>query len=115
MESAPHHNAAAESGKAGLYCGVDIGASATKLVLLSPEGQVVARSVRASGIDYRATAHKCLAEARAEAGTDAPILRTVSTGYGRANVDFADRSVTEIHCHGVACFHMVGGPATLTL
>lgn len=96
-----------------VFCGVDIGASATKLVLLDSSGTVLARAVRPSGVDYRATARRCLAEARESSGIETPVTRTVSTGYGRANVDFADRSVTEIHCHGVACFHLVGGPATL--
>lgn len=98
---------------AGLFCGVDIGASATKLVLLDASDHVVARAVRASGVDYKATASRCLAEALEAAGPGARVQRTVSTGYGRGTVEFADRSVTEIHCHGVACFHMVGGPATL--
>ena len=33
------------------------------------------------------------------------IARTVATGYGRRNADFADDTVTEIHAHGVGCYH----------
>ena len=46
------------------YCGVDIGASATKLVLLDADRQVLARAMRHSGVDYRGTARQCLDEAR---------------------------------------------------
>ena len=87
------------------YCGVDIGASATKLVLLDADRQVLARSMRHSGVDYRGTARKCLDEALGMAGLSGEPAATVSTGYGRKNVDFAGESRTEIHCHGAGCFH----------
>ena len=102
-----------QTGAITLHCGVDVGASATKLVLLRGANQVIARVVRPSGVDYRATARACLDEALGMAPLGSRLVTTVSTGYGRSNVDFAERSVTEIHCHGVACFHLVGGPATL--
>jgi predicted CoA-substrate-specific enzyme activase len=93
-----------------LYCGVDVGASATKLVLLDKSREVLARVVRHSGVDYSATARELLAKAMAEAGATGEVARTVSTGYGRHNVDFADHSLTEIHCHGVGCFHLIQKP-----
>ncbi len=89
-----------------LFCGVDIGASAAKLVVIDAEGSVAATSIRPSGIDYRETAQLCLRDALEQVGVGADALvRTVATGYGRRNVDFADTSVTEIQCHGVGCFH----------
>jgi len=95
-------------------CGVDIGASATKLVLLDDDDRVLARVVRASGVDYQQTARSCLKQGLAEAGLapDTPVV-TVSTGYGRRNVPFSDRSVTEIHCHAVGCYHLV--PKAITI
>jgi predicted CoA-substrate-specific enzyme activase len=87
------------------YCGVDIGASATKLVLLDAETGVLARAMRHSGVDYRGTARECLAEALNTAGLSGEPAGTVSTGYGRKNVDFAGETRTEIHCHGAGCFH----------
>lgn len=91
-----------------LFCGVDIGASAAKLVLLDESGKVRARVVRFSGIDYAGTARTLLEEALQEAG-GGEVVRTVSTGYGRDNVEFADDSKTEIHCHGVGCHDLVAG------
>jgi predicted CoA-substrate-specific enzyme activase len=89
---------------------VDVGASATKLVLLADgEGDrngVLAQVVRPSGVDYSETARHCLNEALAAAASrEDDVVRTVATGYGRHNVNFADGSLTEIHCHGVGSYH----------
>jgi predicted CoA-substrate-specific enzyme activase len=96
-----------------LHCGVDVGASATKLVLVDKDGAIRARVVRPSGVDYAATARAALAQALAEAGSDALTGRTVSTGYGRRNVDFAEAALTEIQCHGVGCYRHV--PRAITI
>ncbi len=99
---------------APLFCGVDVGASATKLALIDRDGGVRALVARASGVDYAATAKACLDEAFSKLGDPAPELaRTVSTGYGRANVPFADAAQTEIRCHGVGCFHHIGRAITI--
>jgi predicted CoA-substrate-specific enzyme activase len=97
----------------GLFCGVDVGASATKLVLVDASAEVRAQTVQLSGVDYAATARGCLERAKAAAGGDADVTRTVSTGYGRHNVPFADASITEIHCHGVGCYHHI--PRAITI
>jgi predicted CoA-substrate-specific enzyme activase len=89
-----------------LYCGVDVGASATKLVLIDEKRDVQAQVVRLSGVDYSSTARTCLSDGLEQIGAaEATVARTVSTGYGRHNVEFRDASLTEIHCHGVGCFH----------
>jgi predicted CoA-substrate-specific enzyme activase len=90
-----------------LFCGVDVGASATKQVLLDGSGQVRGRAVLPSGVDYQATARAALTAALSQAGLpgDAPLRRTVATGYGRHNVSFADQALTEIHCHAAGCYH----------
>jgi len=83
------------------YCGVDIGASAAKLVILDETGQPVAKALRRSGVDYAEAAGRCLAEALSAAGlTRGQIRGSVSTGYGRDNVPWADAKRTEIACHG---------------
>jgi predicted CoA-substrate-specific enzyme activase len=87
------------------YCGVDIGASATKLVLLDGDGEVSARALHQSGVDYRGTARRCLEEALSTAKLSGEPVMAVATGYGRRNVDFAGETRTEIHCHGAGCYH----------
>jgi predicted CoA-substrate-specific enzyme activase len=97
-----------------LFCGVDVGASATKLVLLDRSGEVRSRVVRPSGIDYAATARACLESALDRAGmTETPVGYTLATGYGRGNVGFADDTLTEIHCHGLGCYHLVSRAMTI--
>ena len=38
-----------------LYCGVDVGAAATKLVMLDANGRICSRVVQDSGVDYALT------------------------------------------------------------
>ena len=83
------------------FCGIDIGASMAKLVIADADGRVVSKALRRSGVDYAATAERCLEEALEEAHlARGDIRRTISTGYGRDNVPWADASKTEIACHG---------------
>ncbi len=85
--------------------GLDVGASATKAVLLNAAGQPCAHAVRKSGADFGAAATACREEIVAVAGIDAAdIERVVATGYGRRNVDFAADTVTEITCHARGCY-----------
>ena len=89
------------------FCGIDIGASAAKLVIVDQDGQVAARSLRSSGVDYAQAAEQCLADALAAAGLGSEqIAGSLATGYGRENVPWADGRMTEIACHGKgAWFH----------
>jgi predicted CoA-substrate-specific enzyme activase len=96
------------------FCGVDIGASATKLVFVDESRRVAARSKRRSGVDYAGAAEACLAEASQQAQLHSDqIAVALSTGYGRDNVPWADGKMTEIACHGKgAWFHF---PRRLTV
>jgi len=88
------------------FCGIDIGASAAKLVIVDQAGQTVAKALRNSGVNYAATAERCLAEALEAAGLrQEQIAGTLSTGYGRDNVAWANDTRTEIACHGKGAFH----------
>jgi predicted CoA-substrate-specific enzyme activase len=91
-----------------LFCGVDVGASATKLVLVCDGGEVLSRVVLPTGVDFAAIAGTCRERALEEiGGAPEQVVRTVATGYGRRNVPFADAAQTEIHCHGVGCFSLL--------
>jgi len=90
----------------GFFCGIDIGASTAKLVLIDERRETVGKALRRSGVDYAAAAEENLAEALAAAGLErGQIARTVATGYGRDNVPWADGRMTEIACHGTGAFH----------
>jgi predicted CoA-substrate-specific enzyme activase len=85
------------------FAGVDIGSTMTKVVI-ADEG-IVASVTRVTAPEQRRLAYKVMEEALAIA--DLPfedITYVVATGYGRINVPFADKQITEISCHarGVA-------------
>ena len=61
------------------YVGIDIGASRAKLVVVDHAQQLLAQTVRSSGVDYVATAERCLAEALASAGLSrGDVARSIS-------------------------------------
>ena len=84
--------------------GLDIGASATKAVLLDGDA-VCARALCKSGADFAAAAKACLEDVTTAAGIAATdIEHVVATGYGRRSTDFATSTVTEITCHARGCY-----------
>jgi predicted CoA-substrate-specific enzyme activase len=87
------------------YCGVDIGASALKLVLIDDNREIVARAIRRSGIDYGQSADLALDDALESVSLSRhQISKAYSTGYGRNNVGWSHGSATEIACHGKGAF-----------
>jgi len=89
------------------FCGIDIGASAAKLVIVDDEGRIAGKAMQRSGVDYTQTARILLDQAAEIAAIDpARIVKSLSTGYGRDNVPWSDGKMTEIACHGRgAYFH----------
>ncbi len=88
------------------FAGADVGASRTKVAVIDADGHMVGYRVHRSGTDFTATADRCLTEALAMADIGKDQLgRTISTGYGRKNVSYAQDQRTEISCHGKGCYH----------
>lgn len=97
-----------------LYCGVDAGAATTKVVLIDASDEMRGSAVRRSGVDFASMARRNLDDALAQAGArEGAVLRTISTGYGRTNIDFADETMTEIACHAAAVHHSFPRPVTV--
>jgi len=89
---------------AGYFAGVDIGSRMTKVVIMKDDA-VLTSVTGPTGPEHRKLASKVMKEAVDKAGLSfADIAYVVATGYGRINVPFADRQITEISCHarGVA-------------
>jgi len=85
------------------FTGIDIGSTMTKVVIL--EDGLTASIIGPTGPEQRRLANMVMADALKQAGLSIDaITYIVSTGYGRINVPFADKQVTEISCHakGVA-------------
>ncbi len=79
------------------YAGIDIGSTASKVAVIA-DGKLLDTFVLPTGWNGRETAQqiRTMLEAKGYASS----MRCVATGYGRISVDFADRVVTEITCHG---------------
>jgi predicted CoA-substrate-specific enzyme activase len=96
------------------FCGIDIGASAAKLLIIDRDRRPVARAVCRSGVDYAQTARRLLDEALAAGGLAETQLRAaLATGYGRDNVSWACGKMTEIACHGKGAFQCFGAAMTV--
>lgn len=80
------------------FAGVDIGSTMTKVVIMS---EVVVASVTGpTGPEHRRLAYKVMEEALVKSNLSFEDMSyVVATGYGRINVPFADKQVTEISCH----------------
>ncbi len=83
-----------------LFAGVDVGAAATKVLVVNADGSIVGRSLRPSGMDFELASKTAFDEALSEAGgTSENVTHVVASGYGRKNVAFANSTKTEIACH----------------
>ena len=91
--------------KQELYVGTDVGASRTKVAVLDADKNLLGWAVKKSGTDFAATARTCFNSSLQKAGAkESDIAASVSTGYGRKNVDYATDHKTEIGCHAKGCF-----------
>ncbi|TET92470.1 MAG: 2-hydroxyglutaryl-CoA dehydratase, partial [Desulfobacteraceae bacterium] len=87
------------------FAGIDIGSTMTKVVIMNKG--IISSIMGPTGPEQRRLANKVMERALKE--VDLPfkaITYIVATGYGRINVPFADKQITEISCHakGVASF-----------
>jgi len=82
------------------FAGIDIGSTMTKAVIVDAKNQIQSVIKGPTGPEHRRLANEvmqnALTQARLELDTIAYII---STGYGRVNVPFADRQITELTCH----------------
>ena len=92
--------------------GVDIGSTSTKYVLLE-DAQLLYHNVFPTGWSS-VDAASAVAEDLLGRGVDVWDTPCVSTGYGRAAVPYANKTVTEITCHGKGAEFIFGnGRATI--
>ncbi|MFH1700927.1 MAG: benzoyl-CoA reductase, bzd-type, subunit Q [Candidatus Zixiibacteriota bacterium] len=82
-----------------ISAGVDVGSVSSQAVILL-DGELYAYSNMRTGSDSPNSAKNAMNWALENTGlTIADVHYTVGTGYGRVNVPFADRAITEIACH----------------
>lgn len=87
------------------FAGVDIGSTMTKVVIIDKDDKICSSIVGPTGAEHRRLAHKVMEEALGQANLFFDqISYVVATGYGRLNVPFADRQITELSCHAKGIF-----------
>ncbi len=83
-----------------IYAGIDIGSITAKAALIK-DGILLDTLVIPTGYNHLnagTRVFEALLEKTGVSRTD--IAAIVATGYGRASIDFADKAMTEILCHG---------------
>ena len=93
--------------------GIDIGSTAAKAAVVE-NGDVVCTVVIPTGFNGVDAALRLADELRAR-GFDpsADGAHVVATGYGRISVPYAEKTVTEITCHGRGASFLFGGDGTV--
>jgi len=93
--------------------GVDIGSTASKAVILV-DGRMAGTIIGPSSTNPARTARDMYHKALDQAGVSASdVAYVVGTGYGRTRVEFADKNISEITCHGRGAHHLRSGVRTV--
>lgn len=88
--------------------GIDVGSTSAKTVVRE-NGAAVLSFVIPTGWSSVDTAETICGRLR-ESGYDPQALPCVATGYGRVSVPYADKTVTEITCHGRGALELFHAP-----
>lgn len=81
-----------------IYTGIDIGSTASKVVVTGAQEFHFTIPTGWNSKETSAAIRLQLSERGVDVGS--PETFVVATGYGRISVDYADKTVTEISCHG---------------
>jgi len=86
------------------FAGIDIGSTMTKVVIM--DNGIISSVIGSTGPEQRRLANKVMEEALQRVNLSfEQITYLVATGYGRINVPFADKQITEITCHAKGAAH----------
>jgi bzd-type benzoyl-CoA reductase Q subunit len=97
-----------------ITAGVDVGSVSTQAVVMV-DGEVYCYSNMRTGSDSPDSANRAMKWALEGTGLNLErIDYTVGTGYGRVNVPFANRAITEIACHARGA-NFIYGPTIRTV
>lgn len=95
------------------YVGIDIGSTASKVVVMGEDKEeILHRRLLPSGWNSKETGLEILRWLK-ELGLTREEVRIVATGYGRVSVEYADKTLTEITCHGKGAGFLMDGDFTV--
>jgi (R)-2-hydroxyacyl-CoA dehydratese activating ATPase len=104
-----------------LTCGIDVGSVSTEAVILSRDnedsdvkGRIVSYVIIPTGANSKDAALKAFEEACLKASVSKEdVSSIVATGYGRINIPFANKNITEISCHARGVLNYFTGVKTV--
>lgn len=88
------------------YCGIDVGTSFTKAVIIDEKKEIVSKNIERTGSNLEKSINNILTTLSSPVGipkTD--IVHITATGFGRRNVPYANNVITEISSHAKGAYH----------
>lgn len=93
------------------YIGIDIGSTAAKVSVFNEDG-IVDNFTMPTGWSSIETS-KTIEEKLSFIGVKIEDSKIIATGYGRVSVPYADKTITEITCHGMGTEYLLGETCTI--
>lgn len=93
------------------YIGIDIGSTAAKVVVMEND-EIKENFTMPTGWSCVETSENILKTLN-EKGYTKETSKIVGTGYGRVSIPYADKTVTEITCHGLGAYYLYGEDCTV--
>ena len=77
--------------------GIDVGSTYTKVVLLSPDNEIMGKDILPTGFKLTEVSRKVFDNVLLSSGlSEDDIGYIIATGYGRHRVDYCDLTVTDL-------------------
>lgn len=93
------------------YIGIDIGSTAAKSTIFE-EDNLLTSFIIPTGWSSIETS-KTIEEKLGELGIKINESKIIATGYGRISVPYANKTITEITCHGKGAYYLLGKDCTV--
>jgi len=93
------------------YIGIDIGSTAAKVTVFN-ENNILTNFTMPTGWSSIETA-KAIEDKLSSMHISVKGSKIIATGYGRVSVPYADKTITEITCHGMGTQYLLGETCTI--
>jgi predicted CoA-substrate-specific enzyme activase len=82
-------------------CGIDVGSVSTEAVILDgKDDRILSYAIAPTGSSSKTAAENAFKDTLGKANLKSKDIKAIiATGYGRINIPFADKNITEISCH----------------
>lgn len=81
--------------------GIDVGSTTAKGILIDSEHKVRAKHIMQTGATVSKAINEILKQLESQSGLQLDNIPIIGTGYGRARIENAKKTVTEITCHSI--------------